>query len=200
MTAGGRRSITISIRQSVDVTQHVAAFDDACQMLRNSRLIVVAECACRREKGDSAERAEIPREVCFLFGAMARYYLDHQMGREVEPEEAVAILKTARDAGLVSQPATARNPGGICNCRTDWCEVLAGLKNQPRPAEMVSAKYAAKVDAHCCTACGSCLERCQMEAIEISPAGAACVSGGRCIGCGLCAAACPAGALQMILR
>jgi len=188
---------TITIGQSIDVTQHVALFDEACEMLENSRPIVVAECACRKEKPACGDGAQIPREVCFMFGAMARYYLDHQMGREIDVDEALAILKSAHEAGLVIQPATARNPGGMCSCRIDWCDVLAALKGQPRPADQVSASCVARVDALLCTACGACLERCQMAAIEIHTDNAVFVRPERCIGCGLCTPVCPTGAMAL---
>jgi len=191
---------TIAIGQSIEVTQHVAALDEACEMLKRSEPIVVAECACRKEKPDSGLSAKIPGEVCFMFGAMAHYYLDNLMGREIDLDEALAVLKSAHAAGLVIQPATARNPGGMCNCRIDWCDVLAGLKDQPRPAEMVSATHVARVEARLCTACEACLERCQMAAININGDAGAAVNQDRCIGCGLCAAVCPTGALQLIPR
>lgn len=198
-TAGKTRKAgkTIAIGRSIDVTQHVARFDEACEMLENSRPIVIAECACRRETPASGSCAQIPREVCFMFGAMARYYLDHQMGREVGLEEALAILKRAHEAGLVIQPATARNPGGMCSCHIDWCDVLSALKSQPRPADQVSASCTAHVDALLCTGCGACLERCQMAAIEINTDNRAFVRPERCIGCGLCAPVCPTGAMAL---
>lgn len=194
---GGSPARTIRIGRAIDVTQHVAVFEEACGMLRNSHPIVVAECACRKEKPPARDAAKIPGEVCFMLGAMGRYYIEHQMGREIDAEEATAILKSAHEAGLVIQPATSRNPGGMCNCHIAWCDVLAVLKDQPRPAGMVSATYAARVEASLCTACEACLERCQMAAIEIKPDGAAFVRPERCIGCGLCAAVCPTGAMQL---
>ncbi|MFO7838423.1 MAG: 4Fe-4S binding protein [Desulfosalsimonadaceae bacterium] len=178
----------------------MAVFEEACKILENSRPIVVADCACRKEKPAAGDKAKIPREVCFMFGAMGRYYIDHQMGREIELGEALAILKNAHEAELVIQPATARNPGGMCNCRTDWCEVLTALKARARPAEVVWATYIALVEARLCTACEACLERCQMAAITINAEQAASVNPERCIGCGLCASACPTGALQLIPR
>jgi len=74
-----------------------------------------------------------PLEVCFMFGSMGRYYLDRDMGREVEADEAIWILTEAQEAGLVTQQATARNPGGMCNCCGDCCGVLSSLNRHPKP-------------------------------------------------------------------
>ena len=54
----------------------------------------------------------------------------------------------------------------------------------------------AKIDADQCTACGDCIERCPMEAIQEADTVAEMIDG-RCIGCGLCAAVCPVEAITL---
>ena len=50
-----------------------------------------------------------------------------------------------------------------------------------------------------CTGCETCLERCQMEAIEVTD-GIAVIMRDRCIGCGLCVTTCPTDAIQLIQK
>ncbi|MGV8081976.1 MAG: 4Fe-4S dicluster-binding protein [Syntrophales bacterium] len=189
---------TIPVRESLDVTHQVAAWEDAVEILRAQPRIVVAKCICRKQQALLGKGCGKPQEVCFMFGSMGQYYLDQGLGREVGLEEAVRLLKEARDAGLVTQPATAQNPGGMCNCCGDCCSVLRALNLHSRPAEMVFSNYYAGVDPDACTGCGACLHRCPMAAISIDETEHARIDRNRCIGCGLCATDCPLEAIRMV--
>lgn len=130
-------------------------------------------------------------EACFMFGSMGQHYIDKCMGRRVDVDEAIAILREAQDSGLVTQPATAQNPSGMCNCCGDCCAVLMSIKQHPRPAEIVFSNYFAAVDRELCAGCETCLDRCQMDAIVIDDDNFAVINRDRCIGCGLCVTTCP---------
>jgi electron transport complex protein RnfB len=52
------------------------------------------------------------------------------------------------------------------------------------------------VDEARCEACGTCLDRCQMDAITVE-GDLARVNEMRCIGCGLCVTTCPPGAMSL---
>ena len=86
----------------------------------------------------------------------------------------------------------------MCMCCTCCCDFLRGLKAFDRPSEQVQSSFRAKIAPEKCTACGICLTRCQMDAInenevmEINPI--------RCIGCGLCLSTCPVNAITMVAK
>ncbi len=189
---------TIPVGESVDVNQQVASFDDAREILKSRKLIVVTDCICRTQKSMVGDSCGKPLEVCFMFGSMGQYYIDHDMGRAVTLEEAMKILADAHEAGLVTQPATAQNPAGMCNCCGDCCGVLRVLNMQAKPAEMVFSNHFAVVDEDACSACGACEDRCQMGAIAVGDADVAAVNLDRCIGCGLCVTHCPEQALTLV--
>ncbi len=188
---------TVPVMESLDVSHQVAAYEDAVDILRRQGRIVVAECICRKQQGLLEKGCGKPREVCFMFGSMGQYYLDHGLGRPVELDEAVRLLKEAQDAGLVTQPASAQNPGGMCNCCGDCCSVLRALRVLPKPAEMVFSNHYARIDPDTCTGCEACLERCQMDAIVLDDEDRARIDRDRCIGCGLCVTACPTEAIRL---
>lgn len=188
---------TIPVRVSIDIERHVAAFDDACAILSNAGLIVIADCICRKSRSVIDEGCGKPVEVCFMFGSMAKYYLDNKMGRKISYDEGVAILTEAQKAGLVIQPATSQNPGGMCNCCGDCCGVLRAIKLDPKPADLVYSNHQAVVIGENCSGCGICVERCQMDALSMDNEGIAVIDYDRCIGCGLCVPTCPSAAMLL---
>jgi NAD-dependent dihydropyrimidine dehydrogenase PreA subunit len=188
---------TIPVQKSVEVTHNVAAFDDAVAILREKDLIVITECICRKSRKMVADSCDKPMEACFMFGSMGQYYLDRGMGRKIDVEEATDILSKCRDAGLVTQPATSQNPGGMCNCCGDCCGVLRALRKHPKPAEKIISNYYVTVDSEECTGCEACLDRCQMDALSMTEEDVVEVDRDRCIGCGLCVTDCPSEALRL---
>jgi len=191
---------TIPIQQSISVTQNIAAYDDACEILKNQKLIVITDCICRKMRETVETGCGKPMEACFMFGSMAQYYIDHDMGRQIDADEGIRILTEAQEAGLVTQPATAQNPGGMCNCCGDCCGVLKSLNEYPKPAEMVFSNYFASIDQGTCIGCEACIDRCQMNAISMDDDELAELNQERCIGCGLCVTTCPSDSIQLVLK
>ena len=191
---------TVPVNRSLDVAWPVAPYEDIKAIMRSKENIAVADCICRRQQGLIDKGCGKPLEVCFSFGSHADYYVDKGMARRINLEEAVAILDLCEEAGLVPQPYNAKNPGGICNCCGDCCGVLRALRKQTRPVDKVVTSYYAQVDPECCTACETCVERCQMDAIVMGEDGIAEVSRDRCIGCGLCITTCPEEALTLMYK
>jgi Na+-translocating ferredoxin:NAD+ oxidoreductase subunit B len=190
----------IPVQESIDISHHVASYEDAAEILRSKPFIVVTDCICRKTAGLIDHDCGKPLEACFMFGSMGQYYLDRNMGRKISLDEAVDILKKCRDAGLVTQPATAQNPAGMCNCCGDCCGVLRALNKHPKPAEIVFSNYFAVVEMDDCTGCETCLDRCQMNAIRMNNDGIASVNKDRCIGCGLCVTTCPTSAIKLVSK
>jgi len=195
---GGMFLRPIPVQRSVEVTHHVAAYDDAVEILKSRDPIVVAECICRKRKKVMASGCDKKIEACFMFGSMGQLYVDRGMGRQVDLAEALSILKEAQESGLVTQPATTQNPTGMCNCCGDCCGVLISIKEHPRPAELVCSNYFATVEREVCAGCETCLERCQMDAISMDGENLAAVNRDRCIGCGLCVITCSTGAMRLV--
>jgi len=191
---------TVPVEKSIFPEHHVAAFDDAVAIIKKIDTIAVAECICRKGKKIMGKGCDKPIEACFMFGSMARFYIENNLGRQVDFEEAIEILRKAQDAGLVTQPSTAQNPGGMCNCCGDCCSVLGAVKKYPKPAEFVFSNYQASINEENCTGCEICLDRCQMEAITMNKDGIAQVDLDRCIGCGLCVTKCPSEAISLISK
>jgi len=186
---------TIPVGKSVTVINKVAAYEDAKAIVRGKDKIALADCICRSQQELLDKGCGKPKEVCMMFGSHADYYVENKMGRYIDQEEAFAVLDKCEAAGLVNQPANMVNPGGMCNCCGDCCGVLRALNLQPNPGELVYNRYRAIVDPEECSGCEICLDRCQMNAIQIEEI--ATVDTARCIGCGLCVTTCPMEAIQL---
>ncbi|MFH2067614.1 MAG: 4Fe-4S binding protein [Pseudomonadota bacterium] len=191
---------TIPVNHSIDATQKVAPYSDARAIIQSKDKIAIANCICRTQNNLLEKGCGKPLEVCFVFGSHAEYYLDNKMARQIDHDEALAILDKCEEAGLVHQPANMINPGGMCNCCGDCCGVLRALNKLPRPAEQVANIYWASVDPERCTGCELCMERCQMQAIQLNEDQISTINTDRCIGCGLCVTSCPAEALSMVVK
>ena len=190
---------TVPINRQLVANYPVAPFEDVLQILDNQKKIAIAPCICRTTTKLAGKTCEKPAENCFSFGSHAEYYVENGMGRYITKEEAKEIVKKNEEAGLVMQPFNSQKIGGMCSCCGDCCGVLRSLKMHPSPAEMVQSNYFAQVDEAECTGCETCLERCQMAAIDVTD-GIAAIQLERCIGCGLCVTTCPTDAIQLIQK
>jgi ferredoxin len=135
-------------------------------------------------------------DACLVFGWAAAYYLRNGLGREITLDETLEIIRRADEQGLVLQPSNSAEIVNICCCCGDCCQVLINLKRHPVPAAVVSSPFAAALDTEACSGCETCVERCQMEALEMSEEKAV-LNVERCIGCGLCVSTCPENALYL---
>jgi NAD-dependent dihydropyrimidine dehydrogenase PreA subunit len=190
---------SVPINRQIVADWPVAPYEDVLEIIDNQKKIAVQPCICRTQSRLAGKECEKPLENCFSFGSHADYYVENGMGRYITKEDAKAIIIKNEQDGLVMQPFNAQNVGGMCSCCGDCCGVLRSLKKQPKPAEAVQSNYFARVEDELCTGCETCLERCQMEAIDITD-GLAGINLDRCIGCGLCVTTCPTEAILLIKK
>jgi len=190
---------TIPVGQSITTELEVLSYERAEELVRGQRKFLVAPCICRREHKMVGEGCEKPMETCLLFGTGADYYERNGLGRVIDKEEALEILKKADEAGLVLQPSNARKIVNICCCCGCCCQVLKNLKRYPKPASLVSTPFVATADTDTCEGCGTCVERCQMEALRLED-DCVVLDPDRCIGCGLCVSTCPTESLTLERR
>ncbi|MFX0012735.1 MAG: ATP-binding protein, partial [Candidatus Hermodarchaeota archaeon] len=61
-----------------------------------------------------------------------------------------------------------------------------------------ATNYIAKVDPELCTGCGTCVEHCHTNTMQLNEQGKAERVGDYCIGCGSCAYFCPENAITLV--
>jgi ferredoxin len=190
---------TIPINKTLVSEWPVAPYEDALKVIDDQKQIAVAQCICRTMSKKIGKGCDKPMEACLIFGSHASYYVDNGMGRYITKDEAKEIVRKNEEAGLVIQPFNSQFAGGMCSCCGCCCGMLRSLKKQASPAEAVKSNYFAQIDADECTGCETCVDRCQMDAIEMLDDKAA-ITLKRCIGCGLCVTTCPTEAIRLVKK
>ncbi len=192
---------TIPINKSISVEHNVATYDHIRAVVRDSTgPFVVLKCICRRSKAMRNKPCKMTsrQETCLGFGDMAAMVLGRNHGREVTRDEVLTILQQNEDDGLVLQPANTRQPEFVCSCCGCCCGMLSYQKFLPYPNDFWSSNFYAEVCAEACSRCGTCVARCQVNAVTLTgPSGEALVNLSRCIGCGLCVPTCPSDAVRL---
>ncbi|MCU0562792.1 MAG: 4Fe-4S binding protein [Desulfobacterales bacterium] len=192
---------TIPISRSIEPQHHVSTYDEVSALLRQAEEpFAVFECICRKKKAMTGEgcRATRRTETCFATGSLARAALRNGIGSKISLEESLSLFDANQREGLVLQPSNSEKAEFICSCCGCCCGMLGMQKSLPKPVDFWASNFHAAIDAHACTGCGACEQRCQVGAARVSAAeGKARIDLNRCIGCGVCVPACPEGALSL---
>ncbi|MBW2118688.1 MAG: 4Fe-4S binding protein [Deltaproteobacteria bacterium] len=190
---------TIPVGRSITAQLKVFPYENAEELVRGQKKAVVAPCICRTERRMVGEGCDRPVETCLSFGTAADYYERNGLGRVIDHEEVLEILKKAEQAGLVLQPGNFRELLFICCCCGCCCALLRNIKRHPRPATLISTPFKAALNPETCKGCGTCVDRCQMEAVKLVDDKID-LNVDRCIGCGLCVTTCPTGSLTLVRK
>jgi NAD-dependent dihydropyrimidine dehydrogenase PreA subunit len=191
----------IPINKTVEDTRTFLPFEDVMKIIDGYEYYTVSYCVCReRHRLDpDYEDSKFPAEVCLHFDELGRYIVKHGHGREITREETLEILKKAADAGLVHGLGNHQGqPDTLCNCDLDYCTMFKPYHQLGFDKSMARSNYLAQPDPATCTACGNCVKRCPMDAIQMKFSTestnkfrkAVVVNTEVCIGCGVCVHKC----------
>jgi NAD-dependent dihydropyrimidine dehydrogenase PreA subunit len=195
---------TIPVEKSIPVEQHVATYDQIREIINSTDgPIVVSSCMCREGAKQRGQPCQVTSriETCMGFGDWARHFIKLGLAKEVTREEALEINRQNEEDGLVLQPTNYQKIDFVCACCGCCCGVLTRQKMLPNPAVCWAHNFYAVVETETCRGCGTCVEKCQIDAAKIDEQnGYSTISLDRCIGCGNCVAACPSGALKLVKK
>ena len=190
----------IPVKESIEEDMHaVLPFEQMEHIIERAARIAIAHCACRVSADlRGRKRCAYPMEVCMKYDELAIYVIDRGMGREISKQEALHIIQTCEEAGLVHMVENARNEvKHTCNCCGCCCWSVGTIKRRRIPRDVLVATYFIR-DTHkgACLGCGQCIEVCPVNAIHMDgdyPV----VDTAWCIGCGLCVKPCPESAAAL---
>lgn len=212
----------VPVNTAIDDPRTILPYEDLLAFVDREAFHTVSACACRHNVNMDPDREDCAHdtEVCLHFGRLGKYIVKHGMGRQIEKKETFDILAGCADAGLVHAISnTRKGMDTICNCCSCCCIFL-------RPIQVSSAvqrtyhqcsNYSLKINRDTCLACGLCVQRCPIDAINLAD-----TEGGlpkdvgkrpkpkdckqvaydpqTCIGCGVCVHKCPTGSLSLVRR
>ncbi|MBT4264911.1 MAG: 4Fe-4S binding protein [Deltaproteobacteria bacterium] len=197
---------SIPIQQTVEMPTGFMPFEDIVQVIDNYDYYTVSACPCRaRHRLDpDFEDSKYPEEVCLHFNELGRYCVENGHGREITKEETLEILKRSAEAGLVHGIANAEeDPETICNCDLEYCNYFRRYYHLDFDRSIEPSNYKVKVTEEACKACGLCVKRCPMDALQLKVSAkatnkfrkAVALEEKFCIGCGVCVYKCKSGAI-----
>jgi Pyruvate/2-oxoacid:ferredoxin oxidoreductase delta subunit len=185
----------IPVGKSVEAGKvQVLAPENVREIIESAARLAVTRCTCRL----TMRKCDAPLEACLQINRGADYTIERGSGREITKNEALEIVESAEDAGLVHVTMNKAGVGHfICNCCGCCCQSFTLLIADSLPI-CDPSRYRPEVDIDVCSGCGTCEERCWFDAIAVSENEAAVVVTEKCLGCGQCAVGCPEEAIRMI--
>jgi ferredoxin len=196
------RALVHETALSEDVRAEVLPYEQTSEILRQAEKRAVGLCYCRHKALHRGHPCPQPMEVCTALNRAADWVIRRGFGREVSAEEALEIAVMTRDNSMVHIGDNVKNEMSyICHCCGCCCGQLKAINTHGIRHAVHSSNFVATVDADKCKACGICVEKCPVMAIEVKAdrfgAAHAHIQEKRCLGCGVCAVACKKAAVRM---
>lgn len=189
----------IPVYETIKNDMEVRPFESAVGILESMQSWGVVDCICRQQKALIGDPCEHSLDICMTFSERPGAFDNSRTVTAQSKEEALATLQRAADEGLVH--SVSNNQEGlwyICNCCTCSCGILRGMSEVGIANVVAHSAYVNTVDEMICSACETCLEYCQFDAITVD--NVASINTIRCVGCGVCVPFCDTGALNMVRR
>ena len=194
---------------SAEMSLHVLDYERATEVIKTASHIGVGICYCRHKMEHKGQACDAPQDICMTFNNTAASLTKHGIVRSVGVEECLDLLESAYEHNLVQFGENVRQRVNfICNCCKCCCEAMIAAQKFGFLNPVHTTNYLPRIDADACTGCGTCVEICPVDAIELVP-GNSMEEGAKqsarlhedvCLGCGLCVRNCAAGAIALTKR
>ena len=146
-------------------------------------------------------------ETCLMMGDEAEYWISIGAAREITREEALAYAKRSCEDGFILESCFTKDSETICSCHGDSCFIIGMWRSLGGAADVAAAPtfkqvshYLLEVDTDACLKCGTCVDRCPLDAITMDEKTGLPVVNEMCFRCGQCAYICPVGARKLTPR
>ncbi|MFQ6108857.1 MAG: 4Fe-4S binding protein [Candidatus Aminicenantales bacterium] len=184
----------IPVEEVIRDRRQLIPYYQAVHFLRKASVLSVVDCICRT----TFNRCSRPRRVCLALRDQAKFFIERGIGKEINTEGGLEILRLSEESGLVHSIDNRENPQFLCNCCECCCVFVQGLKRHGIFTSIGKSGFVASLDSEKCNQCGFCVDKCIFGAIS-SEDDHILIERTRCFGCGLCAHECPQAAIGLIL-
>lgn len=195
--------VTIPVNIKIEADQKVIDYGSMLEILQKASRYVIRDCPCR---STFMNNCDAPIDVCIHLDDYGDKSVEAKEynARYVSYEDALDSVKRAQEAGLVLMAYTKKDdsyPKAICGCCACCCGYFSGMLRfgLPFPFHLVTSDRIASYSDEECSACGTCVDRCNFDAREVVD-GKLLYHSERCYGCGICTTTCPTKSIKMILR
>ena len=190
---------TIEINKEVPVKHEILPFEVLEKALRKQKTFAVHPCSCRTAaelSGNPCKRTD--QNFCVTAGSVAKYTLKEGIGKKINLEELLEIMKKAEKAGLVHQTLNKQDASiFICQCCPCCCSALKPTHDRKDKNIAGISNFIPVIDSEKCTMCKTCIKKCTMDAISETIDSKIEIDLDLCIGCGVCASNCPSDAMTL---
>lgn len=166
---GGLMKVTPVMRE-IKAQQKILSYEDVMGFIERGHKFSCADCACRTAMKILGKGCEHPiNDICLQLDDTAEFYIQTGRGKELTKEQAIGVLDRAEKAGLVHTVFATEginNTSFICNCCGCSCSGLRITKQYGGNAFSAS-NFRARINVEKCVACGSCVDICPMNAIQM---------------------------------
>jgi len=190
---------TLAVEAELPGNTRIATWEQISNIIDREESFAVGACACRQEKKLSGDPCKIdaPRDACIYFGKVADFMVEREFAKPYSKEELLALQKTCEKYGLVHNINNFLGDNIVmCNCCGCCCNFLVRMKKYRGLKQVAGSNFVAVADRETCIGCGDCLDRCQMDALEMDGETVKVIQE-YCIGCGNCVSQCPSGSLSL---
>lgn len=198
----------LPIARTISDERAIIPYEDVIRVIDEFEYYTVSTCPCRHRHNVDPDQNDCPHptEVCFHFDDLGRYIVEHGQGREITKEETLEIFKQCADSGLVHGISNWKTkPDTICNCCSCCCMWLESYHKWGHDKSLDPSNYYLEVNPETCKACGLCVKRCPMDALQLKYSEKAQnkfskaveINADICIGCGVCVHKCPTESLVL---
>ncbi|MHC4932532.1 MAG: 4Fe-4S dicluster domain-containing protein [Planctomycetota bacterium] len=195
---------SIPVEQAIHAEEKTFSAEEAHAYIKGLQTedlaLVPCPCRTRTEKLEIREcSGAFPVGACIFIGKTAVRFEELGLGKRVSKEQAIDYLDEMVALGLV---ATAENyladPHSImCLCCGCCCSNLRGRTRWDNPTAVLPSHFLPEASDEC-VLCGTCVERCMLEALSLDEEAERSVANPeKCIGCGICTITCPTDALKL---
>jgi len=201
-----QRTRTLINRDTVsdDLISEILPYESARGLIEQVEYGSLQTCYCRHKGvhlGKTCSLGAPVDDICMSFGPTADFLIKRGFARRADQNELLRVLDHAEELGLVHIADNFReNVVFICHCCGCCCELLRMLTEKHIVHGIAPTRFVPEVEEDKCTGCGTCEDRCQINAIEVGTDGIALVNEGWCLGCGVCVHSCTSDALHLQLR
>jgi Pyruvate/2-oxoacid:ferredoxin oxidoreductase delta subunit len=193
------RTVSVDMNMEIPDPRQVTPLDFAEDIVRDQRLIGVADCYCRLVEDFEGNHCDKPRETCFVFNEFAQSLIDLGIARKMTLDEALVRLRECEQAGLIHNLDNYQGQiRSMCNCCACHCPGIQAAARGQKNIQAVSHFYP-RFEQTRCTGDLLCVQACPVSAITEKD-GMPVTDYALCFGCGQCVSVCPSHARSMVAR